>query len=446
MKRGITTLVLLVVALGLGAYIYFVESKRKPAAERVDEKAKVFSGLDAATVEELEVKASGGDLTKLKKENGAWRIVAPITSGVDESEVSGITSNLGSLEVQRVVDEQPADVAQYGLAPARTEIGFRTAGQGAPRRLLLGEKTATGGDLYAKLASEPRVFLVSGFLDTTFNRSTFDLRDKTVLRFDRDKVTTVELTSPDRTITFAKEGDTWKIAAPQAVRADYGTVEGLVGRIATGQMKSLVADAPQDLAQYGLQKPERSVTLLAGSARSTLLLGSKTPEGQFYAKDAARPLVFTVEAFLTEDFGKTVDDFRPKDLYEFRTFTGTRFEIVREGVTTVFEKTKGTDASAPEAWAQTQPKPAKPIESTRVEDFLSKMSNLRAEAFAEAVPAGATEAARTTARWSDGKREESVTYFKSGTDVFAVRSGETGAARLGASSYEDAVKALDALK
>ena len=58
MKRGLSTLVLVVLALALGAYIYFVESKRKPASERTDEKGKVFAGLESAKLEELEVKSS----------------------------------------------------------------------------------------------------------------------------------------------------------------------------------------------------------------------------------------------------------------------------------------------------------------------------------------------------------------------------------------------------
>jgi hypothetical protein len=446
MKRGLSTLILLAVAAGLGAYIYFVESKRKPAAERAEEKAKVFAGLEAAAIEEIEVKAAGGDLTKLRKENGAWKIVAPISSGVDEAEVSGITSNLASLEVQRVVEEAPADLAQFGLAPAKTEVSFRAGGDSGPRRLLIGDKTATGGDLYAKTGADARVFLISGFLDTTFNRATFDLRDKSVLAFDRDKVTGIEIVSPERTVRFAKEGDTWRLTSPVDARADYGTVEGLIGRIASGQMKSLVADAPADLAQYGLESPARSISFAAGSARSTLVFGDKNAEGQFFARDASRPLVFTVDTFLADDLSKAAEEFRPKDVYDFRTFTGTRFEITRGGATTVFEKVKGGDANAPETWAQVQPKPEKPIESARIEDFLSKMSNLRAQGFVEALPAGATEAARTAARWSDGKKEETVVFHRSGEDVFAVRGNEPGAARLTASDFDDAMKTLDAAK
>jgi hypothetical protein len=157
-------------------------------------------------------------------------------------------------------------------------------------------------------------------------------------------------------------------------------------------------------------------------------------------------MVFTVESFLAEDAGKAVDDFRPKDLYEFRTFTGTRFEIARAGTTTVFEKKKGADASAPENWVQTAPAPAKAPETSTIEDFLSKASNLRAQAFIGALPAGATEVARTVARWNEGKKEETVVFYRAGDDLFATRGTEVGAVTLTSSEYDDLIKSLEAIK
>ena len=53
-------LLLLVVAGGLGAYLYFVESKRDPAD--ADKKEKVFA-VEADKIDELVVKSESGDRT-----------------------------------------------------------------------------------------------------------------------------------------------------------------------------------------------------------------------------------------------------------------------------------------------------------------------------------------------------------------------------------------------
>ena len=91
--------------------------------------------------------------------------------------------NLASLEQQRVIDENPSDVTEFGLAEPRVEVTFKSGGQ--EQKLFIGSKTPTGGDVYARTAASPKVFLIASYLDSTFNRSTFDLRDKTALEFER---------------------------------------------------------------------------------------------------------------------------------------------------------------------------------------------------------------------------------------------------------------------
>ena len=83
-----------------------------------------------------------------------------------------------------------------------------------------------------------------------------------------------------------------------AVRADYGAVEGLIGRLGTLQMKGITVAEMDDAKKYGLDSPQYTVTLNAGSARSTLLVGAASGDGSLYAKDASRPMVFTVDGTL----------------------------------------------------------------------------------------------------------------------------------------------------
>ena len=127
-------------------------------------------------------------------------------------------------------------------------------------------------------------------------------------------------------------------------KADFGSVEGLVGRLQSVQMKSIVADnrRRRDLKKYGLDKPEATVNLSTGSARATLLIGGKAADNTIYARDASKPAVVTVESALLDDLKKSADDYRRKDVFEFRAFNANRIEITRNGQTVVFERVKGT--------------------------------------------------------------------------------------------------------
>src|SRR6478609_1061487 len=102
--RGLgSTIALIVVLAGLSAYIYFVTWKKTPETTSTQE--KVFVGFDADKVEELKITSDKGEVTTLKKANGAWQVVEPVTATADASEASAIVSALGQLSIVRVVDE-----------------------------------------------------------------------------------------------------------------------------------------------------------------------------------------------------------------------------------------------------------------------------------------------------------------------------------------------------
>jgi hypothetical protein len=457
MHRGRNTFLLLVIGLALGAYVYFVEMKRElPPDPTAAARTKVFKDLDAAKIETVTVKASAGDTTTLKKTNDAWQITAPVTSAVDVSEVSSVTTNLASLESERVVDEQPKDLAKFGLAEPHVDITFRAAGDKADRRLQLGIKTPTGGDLYAKLASEPKVFLVPAYLESSLDRGTFQLRDKTTLKFDRDKTDMLEVAAADApAMKFVKQGESWTMTQPVAARTDSSAVEGLVGRIASAQMKSMAAQEPaaSDLATYGVAKPAVQVTVGAGSATAGLLVGGDSQDGGAYAKDTSRPMVFTIEKALADDLKKGPAEYRQKDLLEFRVFTGKKIELTRGGVTHAFEKKKDTAAAkdapgAAETWTQTQPAPAAgaKVDATKIDDFAGKLADLRADSFVDKLPAGATTFATLSTQFGEDRKSEQVTIYQSGADYFATRANDAGALKLKAADVEAVTKALDAIK
>ncbi|PYR77657.1 MAG: hypothetical protein DMF86_08385 [Acidobacteria bacterium] len=434
--RGVRSLIaLVVVAAGLGAYLYFVEAKKEPGSDKKLE--KVFTGVAADKIDQLTIKPESGDRTTVQKQSGSWQLTQPVTAKADEAEVSGITSGLSSLEVQRVVDEKPADLKEYGLAPPRIEVSFKAGGQS--RALQIGQKTPTGTDLYAKVPDNPRVFLISSYLDSTFNRSTFDLRDKGILRVERDKVDSLEITTPDHELKFAKNGPEWKIASPTAARADFSAVEGLVGRLNTAQMKALTAQNATDLKEYGLDKPDVVVKIGAGSAQASLAIGKSAGEGVVYAKDMSRPMVFTIESALADELKKGVDDYRLKDLFDARSFNTTRVQVVRNGQTLAFEKNG-------DKWKQVSPA-AKDADGAKIDSFISAVSNARAASFVDSIKdTGLDKPELTVTLKTDEGKQEQVSFARHESDVFAQRGGEPGAAKVDSATYDGIVKALDALK
>jgi uncharacterized protein DUF4340 len=436
---------LLVILIALGGYLYFVESKR-PAGDEGPKRDKVFT-VEADKIEEITVKSESGERTTLHKSGSDWQIVQPVTGKPDSAEVSGITSNLASLEVQRVIDENPGDVAEYGLAQPRIEVTFKAGGK--EHRLFIGRKTPPGTDLYAKIDDQKRVFLIPSFVDTSFNKTTFDFRDKTVLAVNRDNIDALSIDSAGKSTRFAKANGEWRLSQPIAARADTSAVEGLVSRLSTLQMKSIVAQDVSKTAEYGLDKPAATVTIGTGSSQASLVVGKSSGEGAMYARDLSRPLVFTIESTLLDDLKKDPAEYRQKDLFDARAFNATKIEVLRNGQIVAFEKqkTKGKDGKEEEKWRQVAPA-AKDVDQGKVDNLISAVTLVRASSFVDnTAKTGLDKPELAVTVTSDqGKRQEKVTFGRSGSDAYASRGGEPGAAKIEASALDNITKALEELK
>lgn len=442
--RGLRSfIVLLVVAVALGIFVY--RDYQRPAGDDGPKKDKVFT-VASEKIEEIAIKSDSGEQTRLQKSGTGWQIVAPVAAQPDTAEVSGLTTNLSTLEVQRVVDENPADLKEYGLAQPRIEVSFKADGQ--QQTLLIGQKTPPGSDLYAKRGNDNKVFLIPAHLESTFNKKSFDLRDKAAVKVDREKLDALELSVGDRTTRFTRSAGEWQLAQG---RADFSAIEGLVGRITGLQMKAIVADAEgADARKFGFDKPAAVVRMGTGSSQATLTIGGAAEEGTVYAKDHSRPAVFTVESSVLDELKKDPSEYRQKDLFDARSFNATRVEIVRGGQTHTFEKAKvkNKEGQDEEKWRQTSPQ-TRELDQASFDSLLSAVTGTRATSFVDAAAAAKALAApeiSVAVKFEDGKKEERVTFAKSGTDAFAARAGEAGAAKIEASTVDSIAKALQEIK
>src|SRR4029453_18105792 len=145
--RGLkSTLALLVVLIGLGAYIYFVLAKKPDST--ITKQEKLFPNLEASKIDDLKVKSESGEVTSLKKESGTWKIVAPIQVTAADSDATSLANALGDIEIVRVVGENPADLKPYGLDAPRINIEYKSAEAKTAGHVLVGAKPAAGGNLY----------------------------------------------------------------------------------------------------------------------------------------------------------------------------------------------------------------------------------------------------------------------------------------------------------
>ncbi len=443
--RGLTSTIILVLVLaGLGGYIYFVDSKRpEPGLDGGPDKAKVYA-LEVDKITEVKL-TYNGEMSLLRKSDSGWAMVEPVQAEADPAEAISLVQALVNLELVRVLEANPGDLAPFGLAEPPITVEFK--GTGVSGSLKLGRKNPTQGEIYAQKNGEKAVFLVSSSQESNFNRTPFNLRDKKILKFDREKADTLALARAGQSMTLARIGSEWKVTGPVASRSDYTAVEGLLSQLSSANMSTLVASDGKDLAKYGFDKPAMSVTIGAGSAKTVLEVGKMANET--FVRDASRPLVFTIDTTLQDELNKGFDALRKKELFELRAFYVTRLRAVLDAPggpkTYEFEKVKGEKPTDSESWKVTRVGGAShTADAAAMDDLLAKLVALRADTFVDGkTKTGLDKPALVVSASYDEGKFERVRFGRVGEEAFGARDGETVVAKIDQALMAAAMKAFD---
>jgi hypothetical protein len=300
-------LIVAVVVLGaLGGVLYWSQHRKPPEEVAPASSATVILKVNAADVTRLTITQKTP--VSVEKADGTWQITQPAPYPADQEAVASVLSTLSGLNADRVVEDKASDRKQYGLDPPTVEVDI--AGKAhATQQLLLGDETPAGGDVYAALAGDPRVFTVASYSKTSLAKSLNDLRDKSLLTLNADKVSRVELLRKGEDLEFDRTKDGWQMLKPSSSPADSFAVNDLVRSLTNARM---------DLSTAGEPTAEFARATAAGTAKLTGDTGVQTLEvrkGQndYYAKSSVVAGIYKVDSSVGQALDKKIDDFKKKE-------------------------------------------------------------------------------------------------------------------------------------
>lgn len=344
-----STGILLVVALLLGAFVYFYEIQGEEGRREAEEAAKrVFSDLQADDIEAVEVTTTDERTARLENRKGIWRVVEPVDFPADEVAADAIASTLSKLTSEGVIDD-PQPFATYGLGEDAPRVRFEA--DGATRTLVLGKKTPVGSNSYVASEGDPRVFMVPTWRLNSLRKSLDELRDRRILRFDRSRVERIAVGWPDNAVVLEKRDGQWWLTSPIEDRADAETVDDLLSELSFLRADGFV-DGEIDEVNERLRPPELEVVLALGSGSEgdgddegeagaepgaeetaggaprevSFVLGQARDDGTRLAR-GSEDTAYTLPAERIDDFARTVVAYRYKELADFESADARRFEI-----------------------------------------------------------------------------------------------------------------------
>lgn len=327
-----TGLLALVLIIGIAAVVLLdKQDEKKEEAEKLEGK---LLNIETENVSELVLQPGG---IHCIKDSTEWKIVAPVETDGDKTSIEAITNMFGYANIERSISDDPSEYNVFGLDPERgSMVIVHTDGVDT---LYVGDKSPTGGFVFARKSGSPTVFLTTTTLQSNIEKNLFDLRDKKVVGFDKPNVRSFELKNKYGAFTFDKTGGDWSITSPGEYDADGTEIDKVLNRLNSERAKVFVDEDPSDLTQYGLTKPGVQVDLMLGEnrAKKTLLIG-KLDGDKYYAKDESRRPVFQVDSAFVSVLNPDLYTLRLKDLADFSNSEVNRFELEFSGQTIVCNK------------------------------------------------------------------------------------------------------------
>lgn len=284
------------------------EEKRKLLNVKQDDLAKV------------ELHYSDRDIVLERDKGKPWRLKKPIGTDADQTAANNLARAIADCTVVRTVDEKPADLTPFGLKPPTTTVTVTTFDKKTLPAIEIGKSTPIGFNAYVRLADSPAVVLTEAVFSAGMNKKVDDLRERDLMAFAtgdvkkfiiaRDNGPTVEI---DR-----ERGEHWKIVKPGEYKADTLAVLMALSTLVNAKAVDFVSDAPPSVAQYGLEKPHLTVTVvLKNGEQQSMLFGFKqSAEGKsgIYVRRGERAPVYTVAEYVMTSLDKAAMEFRDRTI------------------------------------------------------------------------------------------------------------------------------------
>jgi Domain of unknown function (DUF4340) len=294
MKRN--TLIVLLIALGLGAYVYFYEMKsgKERDAEETSKPAFTFKSEEVTA---LNLTSNNQTIT-LENTGKDWMITQPVKTDADQTAVEALLSSVAGATIDRSLVMTPNLQAASGVAQPAVTIAVKLK-NGTQHKLLLGRKDPTDAGVYAQIDQNPNVLLLPASLLSGATKTLNDLRAKELTKLLQGDVTAV--TVKNQNLTFAAERNSenkWLVREPAAKKdqeADTTKPFSLLSTLATE-----VIDSPDDKVKALLAKPvvEASFT---GKENQVARFFISAPDGDnVYVRVEGKSEVFKVSKSLLD--------------------------------------------------------------------------------------------------------------------------------------------------
>jgi len=417
-------IVLAVVVLGLGAYIYFVERHKPTTDELKQRQDKIFPLLDQAKVQRIVVTNPKGRF-ELKKESEVWQLVAPLADEANSGSVTSLLSTLAGLKAERTLGKDDVKLADFGLETPEMSVSL-TDDKGVESTLSLGAEMPLGNNR-AALAGGGDVVVVSKYVATDLEKDLAGWRSNDLAQVYSTDVASLTLKDATGRVALAQAAGVWTLTEPVADLAEREKADGVVSDISAAQIKEFV-DAPGSLAELGLEPPQLEMTIVRKDNKPPIQLAFGAERDKDGVKQRAcrrGERVYWVEATAAAKATTALAEWRAKKLVRLDTWAADKLLLEAGKDSASLERKDGLWKAA-----------GVEVDADLVSRRLGVLADMTVAAFDRPKPAGEARG-HVKVTVDDGAVVEATFYPGAGGEAIAVVPGRAGALAVDAARVDE---------
>lgn len=276
----------LVVLAALAVWIVQSKSSETAAADGSGTE-DALPDVDKSDITELEIRRPEADPVKLRRVEGAWRVVEPVDAVADETAVTTALEKLDELEVTGVAATLAANHERLEVDAAHAVRVIARKGSEVVADLLVG--AYRGGNTMVRAEDQQQVYAVRGSIKYAFNKEVKEWRDRKVTDESADDVREVTFESANGTWRFVRNGDEWQPAEGQAAIERFSPAKVRSSLASLARMRAsdfAAANVTPEAAGFGT--PKATVTMVVERGGSQNAEGEEGEEGQQQQPPAER--------------------------------------------------------------------------------------------------------------------------------------------------------------
>lgn len=267
-KKGKGLLFAVLILIVLLVLYFVIDLQQKKSDQEAETEETEESSLPVSVTEDeiSKVTVKNGDVTMTYvKNDDTWTYEEDPDFPLDESAVNTKMNCLTTLTVDRVL-ESPEDLSEYGLDKPQQEVTVLKT-DGTTFTLYIGNQNSSNNDFYVKVDDGADVYTMPSSSVNAFNMQPYDVaKTDSFPTLESTNIRDIKVEKEDGTVEFSSDesGTSWTVKDQDGNEETAGATAAsdLTNAVSSLTYKKFIDYKGDDLAQYGLDKPTETVTIV----------------------------------------------------------------------------------------------------------------------------------------------------------------------------------------